>query len=155
MGRTLALLLCAWGLWVAADVAGAAEKVTSVEAVKVDLEDGLGLTPEQRDKVRAVRDEYKARREFLRNELNIRYEALRKELDADAMSRDRVDARAAEIKTIQGQLIDNRVDVVVKLRAVYTPEQLRMIKGRPSGVDKKGAASKKAVKKTRKLETRK
>jgi Spy/CpxP family protein refolding chaperone len=147
-------LLCIVGVVLGAGVAAAAEKVTSVEAVQVDLEDGLGLTQEQKDKVRAVRDEYRSRRELLRNELNARYEALRKELDADTVVREKVDPMVAEIKTIQGQLIDNRVDVVLKLRAVYTPEQLRLIKERPQGAEKKSAV-KKGAKKVRKLETKK
>ena len=155
MVRVCVWVLCGC-LWAAtADLAGAAEKVASVEAVPVELEDGLGLTPEQKDKVRAIRSEYKARRSSLTASLNARYEALRKELDAEVVAHDRVDAVVAEIKGIQGQMLDNRVDVVVKLREVYTPAQIKLIKERPRGEPRKGDVLKKGLKKKRKLETRK
>ncbi len=150
--RGLLIFLCVCGLGVAGDLAWAAEPVTAVEAVQVDMDGGLGLTPEQKDKIRAIRDEYKSRRDFLKNELNSRYEFLRKALDADTLTQEKIDPMVAEIKTIQGQMVDNRVDVVIKLRAVYTPEQIRKIKQGAQVIPSK-AAVKRPVKKIRKLET--
>ena len=104
------------------------EKKTSLEAVKSDLEEGLGLTLEQKNKISAIRDEFRSRQTAIKNALNAKHEALRQELDGDVPSRTKVEPIVVEIKALQGQLIDNRVDVVFKLREIYTPKQIKLIK---------------------------
>ena len=108
----------------------AAESRTSVESLAPRLDEGLGLTPEQRNRVRAVREEYKAVQQALREDLSRQNEALRAAMDADNADRSTVDALAAQIKEIQGRLVENRVDVVFKLRGIYTPAQVKLIKER-------------------------
>ena len=108
----------------------AAEKTTAIESVKSDVEDGLGLTTAQKERIRAVREDYKARQQEFKKSLSLKNEALRQELDSDAPVRANVDAIVVQIKDIQGQITDNHVDVVLKLREVYTAEQIRRIKQR-------------------------
>lgn len=113
----------------AEDVPGI-EKKTSIESVKSDFEDGLGLTPQQREKIGAIRRDFKTRQAAIRDELGLRQEALRQELDGDAPVRAKVDPILAQIKELQGQLMENRVDVVFKLRDVYTSRQIKLIRKR-------------------------
>ncbi len=129
----------------------AAERSTAIEAVKSDVEDGLGLSAAQKERITAVREDYKARQQELKNALALKNEALRQELDSDAPVRANVDAIVVEIKAIQGQITDNHVDVVLKLRAIYTAEQIRRIKLRLEQ-QRKAVAAKKHVKKTKKPE---
>jgi Spy/CpxP family protein refolding chaperone len=104
------------------------EKKASLESVKSDLEDKLGLTREQYNKIKAIRDEFRARQMAIKNALNAKHEALRQELDGDAPARAKVEPVVVEIKALQGQLVDNRVDVVFKLREIYSPRQIKIIK---------------------------
>ena len=114
----------------AAEAANVIEKKTSLESVKSDLEQGLGLTPEQKDKIAVIRQDFKAKQLAIKNALNAKHEALRQELDGDAPARSKVEPIVAEIKALQGQLMDNRVDIVFKLREIYTSEQIKTIKER-------------------------
>ena len=86
----------------------AAEKTVSIEVVNADLEEGLGLTLEQKEKLKLVREAFKARQQEIRRALNIKNEALRQGLDADDPARAKVDAVAAEIKLLQGLLESSR-----------------------------------------------
>ncbi len=130
-------------------MAVAAEKATAIESVKSDIEDGLGLTAAQKERITAVREEYKAKQLEFKRALSLKNEALRQELDSDAPVRANVDAIVAQIKDIQGQITDNHVDVVLKLRAVYTAEQIRRIKQRLEQ-QRKAVAGKKQVKRSKK-----
>ncbi len=127
------------------------EKKASLESVKSDLEDGLGLTPEQKSKIKAIRDEFKSRQMAIKNALNAKHEVLRQELDGDAPVRAKVEPIVIEIKALQAQLIDNRVDVVFKLREIYTLKQIKKIKEHAAqqrkamSVKKSGKKAKKAV----------
>ncbi|MFH0753318.1 MAG: Spy/CpxP family protein refolding chaperone [Candidatus Omnitrophota bacterium] len=155
MNRPLVIFWCAFVLLWPAGAGWSADKGTVVEMMSLDFEKSLGLTPEQKAKVAVVREAYKDRRRLLRKELDARYENLRLELDAASVSPEKVGAAAAQVKALQGQLLDNRVDVVIKLRAIYTPEQLRKIRDGVSGVVSADKPVQKGVKKVRKLEKRK
>jgi Spy/CpxP family protein refolding chaperone len=127
------------------------EKKTTLESVKSDLEEGLGLTPEQKEKIRTIREEFKSRQLAIKNALNAKNEALRQELDGDKPVRAKAEPIVVEIKALQGQLTDNRVDVVFKLREIYTPKQIKLIKERSEQqrkalvVKKKGNKGKKTL----------
>ena len=125
------------------------EKKTSLESVKSDLEEGLGLTPEQKNKIRTIRDEFKAKQLAIKNALNAKHEALRQELDGEVPVRAKVEPIVVEIKSLQGQLIDNRVEVVFKLREIYSPKQIKIIKVRAEQ-QRKAMAVKKQGKKGKK-----
>ena len=123
------VFITAQGAWaIAAGGENVVERKTSLEAVKSDLEEGLGLTAEQKEKVAAIREDFKSKQLAIKNALNAKHEALRQELDGEAPVRAKVDPIIVEIKALQGQLMDNRVDVVFKLREIYTPQQIKMIK---------------------------
>ncbi len=122
------------------------ERKTTLESVKSDLEDGLGLTLEQKNKIRTIREEFKARQQAIKNGINAKNEALRQELDGDSPARARAEPIVVEIKALQGQLTDNRVDVVFKLREIYSPKQIKMIKERMEQQRKAIKAKKKSKK---------
>lgn len=146
-----AVMAGAGDVLVAGAQAAVIEKKTTLESVKSGLEDGLGLTPEQRERIRAIREDFRARQAAIKNALNAKYEALRQELDGDSPARAKANPIVAEIKALQGQLTDNRVDVVFKLREIYTARQIRKIKqrsqeqGKAMAVKKKGKKGKKTL----------
>ena len=108
----------------------AAEARTAVESPGAGADDALDLTPEQKVAIKAVRDAFKASQQLVREDLSRKNEALWAEMDADNPDRVKADALAAEIKLLQGRFVENRVDMVFKLRAIYTPAQLKVMKRR-------------------------
>ncbi|MEI8012911.1 MAG: periplasmic heavy metal sensor [Candidatus Omnitrophota bacterium] len=108
----------------------AAEPKASVESLVGVADEDLGLTPEQKNEIKAVRDEFKTIQQALRENLSRKNEALRLEMDADKPDRAKADAVVIEIKALQGRIVENRVDVVFKLRDIYTPAQMKIMKRR-------------------------
>ncbi len=137
-----------------AGIARAVEKTAIVESVKSDLEVGLGLTVDQKAKIKTIRDEFKVRQQAIKSALSTKNEALRQALDADDLKREKVDAVVTDIKILQGDLVQNRVDVVFKLREIYTPKQIKLIKARLEK-NLKEMNSKKTAKKPLKVEGKK
>jgi Spy/CpxP family protein refolding chaperone len=109
----------------------------------------LGLTPEQKSKIKVIRDEFRTRQMAIKNALNAKHEALRQELDGDVPVRAKAEPIVVEIKALQAQLIDNRVDVVFKLREIYSPKQIKMIKEH-AAQQRKAMSIKKSGKKAKK-----
>ncbi len=107
----------------------AAELKASVESLVVADED-LGLSSEQKNGIKVVRDAFKTSQQVLREDLSRKNEALLQEMDADKPDRAKADAIVVEIKALQGRLVENRVDVVFKLRQIYTPAQMKLMKHR-------------------------
>jgi len=125
------------------------EKKARLESVRPDFDEGLGLSLEQKKKIIMIREEFRARQLAIKNALNAKYEALRQELDGDVPARSKVEPVVVEIKALQAQLTDNRVDVVFKLREIYTSKQIKLIKER-SQQQRKAAAPKKQGKNVKK-----
>ena len=125
------------------------EKKATLELVKSDLEAKLGLTQEQKDKIATIRQDFKFKQLAIKNALNARNEALRQELDGDVPARAKADVIVSEIKALQAQLVDNRVDIVFKLRAVYAPRQIKLIKEHLEQ-QRKAIVVRKSVKKAKK-----
>ena len=90
-------------------------------------EKSLGLTEEQRTKMKAIREEAKARMEASRGELKAKHEALRQELDAEKPDRAKAESIVKEISSLEEKMALGRVDMVFKIREVLTPEQYKKL----------------------------
>jgi len=83
----------------------------------------LDLTPEQRDALKAHREETRARRQELQTALKDLRADLKDELQKPELNTDRVNALTADIKALTNKMIDARVDSIVSLKKILTPEQ--------------------------------
>jgi len=110
---------------VAAPAAGMDEKMAAEEQ-KTEAE--LGLNPEQRQKMQALRQESQAKQKALMDELRSKRASLKDELESDNPNRGKVDGLVADVKALQGKMLDNRIDQVFKMRATLTPEQYQKLK---------------------------
>ena len=126
-------LVMATGIFLAGFPAWALDKAparAAIETGRFDIDEGLGLTPEQAARIKSVREAFRARQQAIKDEISAKNEALRQELDSELPVRAKVDAVLVQIKALQAALLDSRVDVVFALRELYTPAQVRLIKER-------------------------
>jgi Spy/CpxP family protein refolding chaperone len=91
-------------------------------------EQELGLSPEQRQKMKDLRQEVQAKQSALRKELDTKRAALKTELESDNPNRGKVDGFVADLKALQGKTLDNRIDLIFKMRAILTPDQYKKLK---------------------------
>jgi Spy/CpxP family protein refolding chaperone len=105
---------------------GTGEDKVATEVARIEKE--LGITPEQSEKMRTMRQEFVAKQQALGNELKVKKDELGAELNSDAPNRGKVDGMLADIKALQGKALDNRVDQVFLMREVLTPEQYAKFK---------------------------
>jgi len=90
---------------------------------KADIFDGLNLTPEQQEKIKAHKEENKAKTNSLRDQMKAKREDLKAEMKNSAMNISKVQSLTNDIKNLIGQMIDLKVDGVIFLKQTLTPEQ--------------------------------
>jgi|GEM_PF-1876644 len=97
------------------------------EAINEAIAEELGLTEEQKAQLAEMRKADQATGQELRNSLKTAQKNLKETLsqyDADPAT---VQSLAAQVKTIQGQMVDHRVASVTKMKEILTPEQFAKI----------------------------
>jgi Spy/CpxP family protein refolding chaperone len=88
----------------------------------------LNLTPEQRVKIRAIREENKQERAAINRRVREAQIAFDEALDADNPSEEMTERRARELGEAQAAAIRMRAVTEIKIRRVLTPEQLRTLR---------------------------
>lgn len=86
----------------------------------------LNLTPEQRQKIRALNEENREQRMRINRQLREAQFALEQALDADSPSEDLVEEKIRALADAQAAQIRMRVSQELKIRSVLTPEQVRI-----------------------------
>ena len=84
----------------------------------------LNLSPEQREKIRGIREEMKEERAAINQRLRQTNQALEEALDSDNPSDAVVEQRLRDVGAAQAASMRMRVLTEVKVRRVLTPEQL-------------------------------
>lgn len=88
----------------------------------------LGLTKDQRARMKVLREEGLASSKAIREGLKARREALRQELDGDNPDRAKAESLVKEIGGIEQQLATARIDQIFKIRQILTPEQAKKLR---------------------------
>lgn len=83
----------------------------------------LKLTDQQREKLHASRQGRREKMQQLREAMRLARQALKEALKNPSVTRAGIVPLVARLKTLQGQLIDARVDHVLTLKEILTPEQ--------------------------------
>jgi len=84
----------------------------------------LNLSPEQRERIRAIRQQLQAERAVINQRLSETNQALREVLDADNPDESVVEQRLRDVAAAQAAAMRMRVLSEVRIRRVLTPEQL-------------------------------
>jgi Spy/CpxP family protein refolding chaperone len=86
----------------------------------------LNLTPEQRQKIRAITEDNRDERMRINRRLREAQSALEETLDADSPSDAAVEERIQDVAAAQAAQIRMRALTELKIRSVLSPEQLRI-----------------------------
>jgi len=98
-------------------------------AQKIDkIVDELGLSAAQKDQIKKQRSDFAAKAKEAKEKMRTTRAALKEELDKQTVDTARVNGLVAELKNQVGQQIQNRVDSVLAMKQVLTPEQFNKMK---------------------------
>jgi len=93
------------------------------EQHKERMREKLNLSPEEEAALEAFRKEHRAQaKEYHRNIKSTR-EELKNELEEETLNMDRVNALHATLKDLQGKMEDHRLEGVLKVREILSPDQ--------------------------------
>ena len=95
---------------------------------KEKMEKELGLSVEQREKMKALREEFSGKQRDLGDQVKAKRDALRAELDGEDPDRVKVTALVGDVSDLQKQMMINRMDNVFKVREILTPEQFKKLR---------------------------
>ncbi|HIK35264.1 MULTISPECIES: Spy/CpxP family protein refolding chaperone [unclassified Thermosynechococcus] len=84
--------------------------------------ENLNLTPEQRQRLQAVRQQYQGQMEQTRNQLRTAREELRQMMSGDA-SEDQIRSKHQQVRQLENQLASLRFESMLAMRGILTPQQ--------------------------------
>ena len=97
------------------------------EKMMADLHRDIGLSPEQDDKLRAMREKDMENVRGLHRQLRYKQEQMRLELDKYKSDMDKVNALIVDINAAHDALVKNRVEAITQLKQVLTQEQFELL----------------------------
>ncbi|HEU4477896.1 MAG TPA: Spy/CpxP family protein refolding chaperone, partial [Pyrinomonadaceae bacterium] len=129
--RTILSLLFAASLWTATPANLQAQQ-TPAEAQQVspggDPIRDLNLSPEQRERIRAIREETRGERAAINQRLRETNWALEEVLDSDNPSEAVVEKHLRDVAEAQAASLRMRIATEMKVRRVLTPDQLTTLR---------------------------
>ncbi|MCX5677698.1 MAG: periplasmic heavy metal sensor [Candidatus Omnitrophica bacterium] len=112
----------------AEEAGNAAQNTAKKEAHFNKMSEELQLTPQQKEQLAKEKEEFGSRSKDLREKIQAARTGLKTELEKPAPDKAKVDGLVAEIKNMVGQQIQNRVDKVMAMKQILTPEQFNKMK---------------------------
>lgn len=88
----------------------------------------IELTPQQKEALDKDRKEFTAKSKDLKDKMQAARASLKEELNKPTLDKGRVDNLIAELKNLAGQQIQYRVDKVMAMKQILTPEQFSKMK---------------------------
>ncbi|MFH1772042.1 MAG: periplasmic heavy metal sensor [Candidatus Omnitrophota bacterium] len=104
------------------------EKKEQREETMKKVMDEIGLTEPQREQIKEYRSQHKEVSGQLRMELKEKKKQLREELTKTDSNEAALRGLADEIKRIQGQIIDHKIESILEMKKIMTPEQYQKFK---------------------------
>lgn len=112
----------------AGEIADAEQYAAKREARFKKMSEELRLTPQQKEQLTKEREEFISRSKDLREKVRSARAGLKAELERPAPDKAKVNSLTAEIKDLVGRQIQNRVDKVMSMKEILTPEQFNKMK---------------------------
>ncbi len=98
----------------------------------------LNLTPEQDKLLKEAKVACRAQMAELGKTLKAKRQALKDVLAKPGATRQQAEPIASEIKGLQSQMVDRRIDGILKVKAPLTPEQFQKLQRKHEGWQKGG-----------------
>jgi len=106
---------------------GKRQKGQGGEKMFQNLIQQLNLTAEQQKQLEASKKEHRASTKEIRNALTLKKMELRLELEKEKIDRKKIDGIASEIKRLLGRQIDLKVEGILTMKQILTPEQFEKL----------------------------
>ena len=97
-----------------------------MNARRKQLYEGLGLTEGQKKLLEENRKKSRGREEVLFKEMRGKMELIRRELQNDTLNMEVIYQINNDLKQIQAQMLDDRLEGILEVRKILTPEQFKM-----------------------------
>lgn len=97
----------------------------------------LSLTAQQKEQLKEIMKENRSKAVALREQLQVSRNALKDELNKVESDTAKIGILVAELKSIEGQLVDQRVRHILKIKTILTPEQFNKFKEKMEAGKKK------------------
>ncbi len=88
----------------------------------------LNLTAEQSEQLKAEKQASRQKRQELQDQIRAKRQELRKELDKNVIDRNAVNTLIGQLKDLQGSLLNLRVDSILSMKQILTPEQFEKLR---------------------------
>ncbi|MBU4313138.1 MAG: Spy/CpxP family protein refolding chaperone [Candidatus Omnitrophica bacterium] len=88
----------------------------------------LGLTPEQEEKIKALKTEQREAKKQLMDKIQSKKAELKEELEKATTNRARINSIVKELSALMEYKLEQRVESVLSMREVLTPEQYEKFK---------------------------
>jgi len=131
-GKMLLCLLIAIGLSLTTCVYASSQakclekdEIRGREARMVDINQQLSLSPEQDKQLQAHRNMHEKQKEELNERIRVKKEELKQELQKQTLRMEKINQLHAELKVLLGQREDHRLEGILEVRKILTPEQLK------------------------------
>ena len=95
------------------------------EAMKEAFYKDLNATPEQREALKAHRQENKAAMQAVHEQMKAKRDELRAEIGKPTVDMAKVESIKSDLKALDARLVDQRVDSILSLKKILTPEQFQ------------------------------
>ncbi len=105
------------------------ERGVNRERVFESVVQELKLTPEQQDLIKKQRAKQKEKRRQTFQTLRTKRLELRQELEKQDIDKKKIDSLVAEIKPLMGELLDLKVESILAMKEILTPEQFEKLQG--------------------------
>ena len=104
---------------------GGADGEARMERKMDKIHQQLGLSPDQQKKLKEHRQAHRQEMRTLRESLRTKRESLRAELEKPDLNEGIVKSLSEELKTLQNRLADLRLDGILEVRKILSPEQFK------------------------------
>ena len=123
-GIGIALLLAAAAMCLFASAAYA-QAPKKPDTKRQEMFADLGLSPEQRKALEDNRNRHKEQTTEVVTQLRRKMGELRQELEKNELDMQAVGRINGELKQLQGRMLDNRLERILEVRKILTPEQFK------------------------------
>ena len=91
---------------------------------------GIDLTAEQKEKLKVHREAQKASALAVKEQLKVKMQALHAELGKPVTDRAQLNTLVTEINALKGQMFSQRIDGILGMKGILTPEQFATVQAR-------------------------
>jgi len=92
---------------------------------KRQLYNDLGLTDEQRKLLKENKNKHRERTKSLFSQIHEKADLIRQQLQKDQLNTEEIYQTNNELKKLQAQMLDDRLESILEVRKILTPEQFK------------------------------